>query len=258
VDVRDLPAEILGMTSQPILLAYRYVSPGFEVALDISKHKDVGMLLTVIDKAYFTIMQSSDGKRITKAIYNVRNNRNQFLRLRMPDAAELWSATVAGRSTQPAKDTEGRVLLPLVRSQGSGSVSAFPVEVVYAEQGTKPDERGEGTAKVDLPACSEPIMHLMVKLHVPEQGRYREFDGTLRQVTEFTVVGGQAAPVGAGEAVQALQEAYVQKSAATVAAAGAQPIEVQLPITGKIIRLEKILVVQEPQWFSYTFSRLGR
>jgi hypothetical protein len=258
VDVRSLPPEILAMTSQPILLGYRYVSPDFEVGLEINKHEDVGVLLTVLDKAHFTIMQTLDGRRLTRAIYNVRNNRNQFLRLQMPEGAEIWSASVAGRATQLAQDQDGRILLPLVRSEGSGGMSAFPVEIVYAESGSKPDDQGRGMARVELPVSTEPIMHLMVELRVPEQGRYSEFDGTLRGVKTFANVGGSAVPVPAADAAQVLQQAFVQKAAAHVRAAGADAIQVQLPLTGEVYRFEKVLVVSDPQWFSYQFKGLER
>jgi len=258
VDVKALPAEILGMTSQPILLAYRYVDPEFTVGLKISKHEDVDVLLTVVDRAHFTVMQTFDGRRITRAIYNVRNNRNQFLRLTMPEEAAIWSATVAGRATQPARDTEGRVLLPLVRSEGHSGMSAFPVELVYAEPGTAPDEKGRGVARVDLPSCSEPIMHVMVDLHVPEEGRYAEFEGTLREVEQFAALAGVPVAQRGAEVAQQLQQVFVQREQAKVASAGATPIEVQLPVSGEVYHLEKILVVDGEEWFSYEFSRLTR
>jgi hypothetical protein len=250
MDVKDLPPEIAGMTSQPILLAFRYVDPKFEVGLQISKHADVDVLLTVLDRAQFTVMQTFDGKRITRAVYNVRNSRNQFLRLQMPDGAEIWSASVAGRATQPAKDTEKRIILPLVRSEGTGGMSAFPVELVYAEEGTKPDSRGAGTAKVTLPACAEPILHMTVQLYVPSEGRYDDFTGSLRAVEKFTPIGGAAVAVDT-KAAQTLQMTCDPQAAAP-------GVEVQLPVSGMVYLFEKILAIKDAQWFSYSFSRLKR
>lgn len=256
VDVKDLPPEIMGMTNQPVLLGYRYVRPEFDIALAINKHADIAILLTVIDRAHFTVMQTYDGRRITKAVYNVRNNRNQFLRLSMPEGSEIWSATVAGKSTQPAVDAEGRVLLPLVRSRAMGGLSAFPVEVVYVEEGAKPDEKGRGAALVSLPNCSEPITHLMVSLHVPEEGKYRDFDGTMRQVEAFKSIGGAVPVARPNEAAQELQQQFVSQNSARIEAAGGSSVEVSLPISGTVFRLEKILVVDDQQWFSYEFSGL--
>lgn len=251
MDVKDLPPEIVGMTSQPVLLAYRYVEPKFQVGLQINKHPDVDILMTVIDRAHFTVMQTFDGKRITRAIYNVRNSRNQFLRLQMPEKSEVWSASVAGRAIQPAKDAEGRIIFPLVRSEGAGGMSAFPVELVYAEPGTPPDARGAGKATVTLPACAEPVMHITAQLYVPAEGRYGYFGGTLRQVEQFTQIGGRAVKVdtGAARAIQA---------SCDPSGAGGAAIEVQLPLSGKTYLFEKVLVMKEAQTFTYEFWRLSR
>jgi hypothetical protein len=258
IDVKELPAEIAGMTSQPILLAYRYSTSDFRVALDISKHKDVGVLLTIIDRAHFTVMQTLDGKRITRAVYNVKNNRNQFLRIKLPAEAELWSASVAGRTIQPASDEEGRMLLPLIRSQGMAGMSAFPVELVYAEKGTPPDERGSGTARVDLPSSSEPIMYAMVSLYVPEQGKYDNFKGTLRKVEQFNAPT-RAMPLPAklnNDAIKNIQQAAIAQNKPV--AGNGSDIDIQLPVTGKVFFMEKVLVVKDQQWFSYDFWRLTK
>lgn len=253
IDAKDLPAEIVSMTPQPVLLAYRYSTPSFEVNLDVGKPGDAGVLLTLIDRAGVTIVQTLDGKRITRAIYNVRNNRNQFLRLELPKGAELWSASVGGRAAQASKDEKGRILLPLVRSQGGAGMSAFPVEIVYAEEGTKPDESGRGTAKVDLPVCSEPIMYLTVSLYAPQQGKYWEFDGTMKQVEQFTV---QAPASGLVKPVD--MRGLNQQCAVRYADAGPSELDVQLPVSGKLFQFEKMLVVRDQQWFSYRYKNLTK
>lgn len=261
VDTKDLPPELLGMTSQPVLLGYRYVDPEFDVGLKIDKHPDVDVLLTVVDNAHFTVMQTLDGRRIVKARYNVRNNRNQFLRLMLPDGASLWSASVAGKSSQPAKDKDGRLLLPLVRSQGVGGLSSFPVEITYAENGEAPDSKGRGKANVVLVSCSQPITHMMVDLYVPEQGRYDDFEGTLREVEAFTNVGGQNIGINVVEVHRYPQDYDVevgQRTAPVVRKpAGDDAVEVKLPITGTNYKFEKILVLDEDVWLSYSFSRLN-
>jgi hypothetical protein len=256
MDAKELPVEMSGMTTRPILLAYRYVEPEFSVAVDIKKHLDVDVLRTIIDRAAFSIMQTFDGRRITRARYNVRNNRNQFLRIALPEGADLWSAAVDGRSVQPAKDDEGNVLLPLLRSQGRG-MSAFPVELVYAEKGVEPGADGRGVATVAMPQCSEPIMHMMVSLYVPREGKYGDFEGTLRLVDQFR--DGVSRPVQALAINRQPIKAQQQRVAADMAAVrAAAPMEVQLPMSGKVYLLEKILVVDDAQSFSYAFSKLTK
>lgn len=255
VEAKDLPAEISGMTSQPVLLAYRYSARDCRIALDINKHRAVDVLLTIIDRAHFTVVQALDGKRVVRGCYNVRNNRNQFLRIALPKDAELWSASVAGRTIQPVRDEQGRVLLPLIRSQGLAGMASFPVELVYAEKGAEPDRKGCGSARVELPLSSEPVMHMMVTLYVPEQGKFDNFTGTMKKVEHFASIG---QPVPA----RIVSNVDVANAAQIACAAPAKPagsdIDIQLPVTGRVFMLEKILVVKDQQWFTYEYWKLGR
>ena len=191
------------MTSQPILLAYRYVAEKFDIPLAIKKHENVSVLVTIVDSAVLTTMETMEGRRITKAIYNVRNNRQQYLRLEMPKGAEIWSASVSGRSVPPGKDEQGRILLPLERSEGASSgLAAFPVELVYVEtlaDAAKPP--ASGTLHIALPRASEPVTHMMVNLYLPKEGKYTKgwsgdpaIEGSLNVVKEFSKLTGARKP----------------------------------------------------------------
>ena len=262
IDVRELPPELLGMTSQPILLAYRFVTDAFEIAMSVKKHEDVSVLVTIVDSAVLTTMQTLDGRRITKAIYNVRNNRQQFLRLAMPEGVEIWSASVSGRSIRPARDEQGRILVPLVRSQGASSgLAAFPVELVYVEKGEQPPE--SGTLEIQLPRASEPITHVMVNLYLPKEGKYTrawsdepDVSGPLTPVKQFrrlvSAVGEAGVP--SEKMAEALQQAAQSQADAAAASAGATPIRVNLPLDGTLLRLEKILVLDEPLFIGVKYS----
>ena len=265
IDVRELPPEMLAMTSQPILLAYRYVAEKFDIPLAIKKHENVSVLVTIVNSAVLTTMETMEGRRITKAIYNVRNNRQQYLRLEMPKGAEIWSASVSGRSVPPGKDEQGRILLPLERSEGASSgLAAFPVELVYVEtlaDAAKPP--ASGTLHVELPRASEPVTHLMVNLYLPKEGKYTKgwsgdpaIEGSLNVVKEFSKLTGapEAAPVDAQGAAVALQQMAQQQAAAMVTAAGATPIRVNLPLDGQLFRLEKVLVLGEPLSINVQYS----
>ncbi|HUX16629.1 MAG TPA: hypothetical protein VMW52_09170, partial [Phycisphaerae bacterium] len=260
IDVRELPPELLSMTAQPVLLAYRYVAEDFDIALAVKKHEDVSVLVTIVDSGVITTMQTLDGRRITKVTYNVRNNRNQFLRLVMPDGVEIWSASVSGRSVRPAKDEEGRVLLPLVRSEGASSgLAAFPVEIVYVEKGQTPP--ASGTLEIRLPKASEPITHLMVNLYLPKEGKYTKgwsnepaIESPLTVVKAFRQLFGGAVAMEAEQAAMALQQAAQTQADAATAGAGATPIRVNLPLDGQLFRLEKILVLDEDLFIRVNYS----
>ena len=267
IDVRQLPGDIVAMTNQPILLAFRYLGSKFTIPLTIKKHEEVGILVTIVDSAVYTAMQLADGRRITKGIFSVRNNRNQFLRLKMPAEAEIWSVSVSGSTVSPAKDEQGNVLIPLVRSsRGARELAAFPVDVVYVETPKKPlPERGE--LHVDLPICTGnvPVMHVMYNYYVPREGRYTVgwgesgFSGPLQVVKEFTSLatgaGREVVRVDAAKQARQMEKAFKARVDARTRAAGATPIRVSLPVNGKLFRLEKILVLPgDKLYFNLSYS----
>jgi hypothetical protein len=265
IDARQLPGELVAMTKQPVLVAFRYVGQDFDIPLTIKKHGEISVLVTIVDSALFTAMQLNDGRRMTKVVYNVRNNRNQFLRLKMPEGVDIWSVEVNGKTVAPAKDESGNILLPLVRSSaGAQELSSFPVEMVYVET-PKTAVASKGTLRVDLPTVNAPVMHLMVSYYLPAEGAYRSywagdrFEGPLKLVEEFTpLVAGPGREIVTVNAPAQAQQMQAQVSAQIdqqARAAGAEPIRVRLPINGKLFKLEKILALpDDPLWFSVGYS----
>ena len=265
IDVRQLPADIVSMTNQPILLAFRYLGEKFNIPLTIKKHAEVGVLVTIVDSGVFTAMQLADGRRITKVIYSVRNNRNQFLRLKMPEGSEIWSVSVSGNTVSPAKDEAGNVLVPLVRSSGGAQeLAAFPVEMVYVET-PKAEVPERGQVHVELPVCAEPVVHVMYSYYVPAEGKYTVgwgesgFSGPLQVVEEFTSLATgatrQVVRVDAAKQAQQMQKDFDARVDAQAKAAGATPIRVRLPINGKLFKLEKILVLPNDRlYFDLRYS----
>ena len=251
IDVRQLPADIAAMTKQPILLGFRYVAESFTIPLAIRKHGEVTVLVTVADSALVTTMQLDDGRRMTKAVYTVRNNRNQFLRVKMPAGADVWSASVSSNAVTPAADSEGNLLIPLVRSASEAAeLSSFPVELVYIEA-PKEAPASSGKLHVELPRLDAPTVHVLVSYYAPAEGRYgppkrpaSAFSGTLRLVEEFTqmaVERAQPVPVDAAKQAEALQQTMDVRVEADARATGATPIKVRLPVNGRLFKLEKVL-----------------
>ena len=266
IDARQLPGDIVGMTNQPILLAYRYVEPQFTIPLMIKRHEEVGVLVTIIDRALYTGMQLNDGRRMTKVVYTVRNNRNQFLRLKMPAGAEIWSVAVAANTVSPARDEGGHVLIPLVRSgSGARELSSFPVSIVYVEA---PEQvaPSRGTLHVALPTAAGdvPAMHVMYDFYAPAEGKYTVgwgesgFSGPMRQVEKFTAMatgpGAEVVEANAAQQAAQMQQQFDQRAAQQARTAGATPISVRLPINGQLFKLEKILALPDEQvWFKVQY-----
>ena len=265
IDARSLPSSLSAMTNQPVLLGFRYVEEDVSIPLTIKKHDEISVLVTVADSLVATGMQLSDGRRMTNVLYSIRNNRNQFLRLKMPADSEIWSVAVAGKTVTPGKDKDGNVLIPLVRSKSSMTeLTAFPVSLVYIEAAELKNPTS-GTMKVNLPVCDVPLMHVMYNAYLPSEGKYTAgwgkstFAGSLGVVEKYASMSTstRAVAVANNAPVQAaqMQQQFNQQAEIAIEKTGDTPIRVKLPLDGMQIKLEKILALPgDDLWFSYNYT----
>lgn len=259
VDVRTLPATIVGVTEQPVLLGYKYLGATAKIPLTVGEHEEVDVLVTLLDQAQATTMFTWDGRRLTSVRYQVRNNRRQFLRLVLPDAAELWSASVAGRSVQPARSAQGELLVPLVRSQAAGgALAAFDVEVVYVESGAAPDAAGRGRFEATLPKADAPTTWVGWTVYAPDQAK-------IRKKKEGSLIGVEwlSRPASAAAYEIPAQNLDLQQMAeggftSGAMGQGAAPVEVTLPVEGQALHFEKLLALDERLWVAFDYRGLKR
>ncbi|MCP3977866.1 MAG: hypothetical protein GY716_00855 [bacterium] len=139
LDVDELPRQLVLQTTNPILLAYKYVRSEAppELALRVTRHRVLGVQEAAIDSATYRTLFTADGLQVTTAHFLVRNSRKQFLRVRLPENSEVWSAFVDGTPENPAAagsegEDERSVLIKIINS-----AEPFPVELVYATRGTR-------------------------------------------------------------------------------------------------------------------------
>ncbi|MDG1479917.1 MAG: hypothetical protein P8R54_10010 [Myxococcota bacterium] len=254
VDVRELPAGILGQTDWPVLLGFKYRKASYNIPLSIRQHEEVDMLVTIIDRAEATTVVTPDGRRMTQVTWSVRNNRAQFLRLDLPDGAIPWSTFVGGRAVKPARAEDGRVMVPLARSQSAGGeLSRFAVEMVYIEDG-EPSEGGRTTFDGELPIADVPTTAVAWTIYVPDSAKVkkRTIEGSLRQVDWFTPI--EVPVAGSIQAIQEVQQAANQTFSTEAMAAGVQPVRVTLPVDGQAMYFEKLLVLDERLNIGFTYK----
>jgi hypothetical protein len=261
VDVRALPAAILGITSQPVLLGFKYLGGDVDIPLTAAQHEDVDVLVTLLDETRARTMWTPEGRRLTSVKYRIRNNRRQFLRLALPKGAELWSASVGGRAVQPAKASDARVMVPLVRSQAAGGeLAAFEVEIVYVEAGAAPNSRGRGEFKAELPRPDAPSTYVAWTVYAPNEAKVRRLtvDGTLRKVRYLS----NPIPAEDMNYVQAANPEVAQQAnqQANVGSLGdgAVPVQVSLPLQGREINFERLLALDEALEVHFKYRGLRR
>jgi len=137
---------------------------------------DAADLLTVIDPS---------GVERTLARYRVQNRSEQFLELRLPEGATLWSAYVADEPAKPVRKPDAggdRTLIPLPK-RAKGELS-FDVEVVFERKGGGP----LGSFSKVVPAAPA-VLNMRVSetfwtVRMPESTRVFSIDGNLDETLE--------------------------------------------------------------------------
>ena len=71
VDVDELSGALRQRASNPILLAYKYLLPEYQLKLSVKKHGDVDVLIAAVDCAYFTATKIEEGRVMYKLLMKV-------------------------------------------------------------------------------------------------------------------------------------------------------------------------------------------
>jgi hypothetical protein len=236
LDPSELPQQLILKTTNPILLAYKYVhvDPPYRLALRMTRHREVDVQTAAIDMAEYRTLFTADGLAVTTARFSVRNSRKQFLRVRLPKHAELWSATVDGKPEKPADATDGDAsngAAPEILIKVINSVQGFPVELIYATPLSKMGSLGRVNAH--LPRPDMVVTRSRWDLYLPDRYRY----GT--PTTNMDLVS-NGSPVSR----DVLQAEMAAMSQASHAPRQLQPLQIQVPSAGVHFALEKLYANQ--------------
>lgn len=138
VDSADLPDILAGMGAS---VAFKFQKNRetttkfpFKASIEVKRHEDIKVYEATIDSTFINTVINEEGQIFTKAIFNVKNTRKQFLKVTLPKNAEIWSVYVDNKSVKPAitDETKNIYAIPLSKSiQENNNTQSFPVEVVY-------------------------------------------------------------------------------------------------------------------------------
>jgi hypothetical protein len=181
IDFQKIPPELSGLSSRPILFAFKYVRHPYSITVDITKHERQAALPAVIDLAQVTTLYQEEGKRTHRLIFTTRNLWKQFLKLKLPEGARVWSVYVDNKREKASQDKDGRILIPLARSDqdGSGGLRAFPVELIYTEPAQPFSFLGQQAQQ--FPESDILINALKWNVYVPSKFAYPRFSGDFQQ-----------------------------------------------------------------------------
>ncbi|HTC94538.1 MAG TPA: hypothetical protein VK699_13950 [Terriglobales bacterium] len=257
-DASDL-GEMVASRQSPSLEAFRFRtgdgnSPR-SLTLNVARYEQQAVLMANVDEARYLVLSSSDGKVLTLARYAVRNNQRNFLKIKLPAGAMVWSATLSGKPVRPGQAPDGSLLLPLEKAHGGEEAPEFAVEVLYLSRGAIWNDKGK--AAIGLPALDLPVSRTGVVVHYPPLFKVTTEPGGVFQQQAFenpvstalldggagqgTARGYPASapppPAGvAGEATQALFDKFFKESHYGKKA-GIVPVQLTFPSFGPSVFL---------------------
>lgn len=232
LDTREWP-EWAGQPEANAALAYRYLRPGYRLAVEAKRFAEAEVLQTIVENFNLTTVVAEDGQMMTALAIAVRNNGRQHLEIALPAGAKVWSAFVAGQAVKPSL-REGRLLLPL-ENAGSDD-AALAIELTYVSTNQFPASHG----KVNLisPTLDVPFKNARWELYLPPDFRYDEFTGTMSR------------EVGTAEASSFSFLEYSQKESAAKA-------EVQKGLKSEISNAKKMLAEGNVKGAQNYYNRYG-
>jgi hypothetical protein len=174
IDARELPGWASEAGSSPAVLTYRYLRPGWRLALDVKRFSDAAVLQALVESARFRTVVADDGQMMTQMTLKVRNNGRQNLELSLPPGAQVWAATVDGEPVRPAK-REGKLLLPLEGARGDHR--DVSIELTYVATGRFP--RTSGRVELVSPRLDIPLKDASWDVFLPPDHAYTDFGGTM-------------------------------------------------------------------------------
>jgi hypothetical protein len=248
LDINELPQQLVLRTTNPILLAYKYVHADtpHRLALEVTRHEVLGVQEAAIDEASYKTLFTPDGLLVTTAEFTLRNSRKQFLRVQLPENSEVWSTFVDGKPEKPALaqgDADGtqEVLIKIINS-----TNPFNVHLIYATAG---DRIGRlGTIEGVLPTPDILVTHSRWDVFLPEDMAYGTPGTNMDVIEDRNHVSRDA-----------IEAELLGLADAAVARQAIQPLRISVPTAGMHYAFEKLYANQSDQqaWFELPYASAG-
>ncbi|HEX9933782.1 MAG TPA: hypothetical protein VGB38_01195, partial [bacterium] len=110
VAVQKLPPMLYNKSSKPLIFAYKYAKHPFTLVLDVERHEKIAVPMASVVSANAVTLFTEDGKVVHRLIYRVRNSEKQFLEIRLPKSADVWSVFVGNEPVEASLGSDGKLL----------------------------------------------------------------------------------------------------------------------------------------------------
>ncbi|MBI3893291.1 MAG: hypothetical protein HY303_17370, partial [Candidatus Wallbacteria bacterium] len=150
IDVHELPDFAAPWASPELVLVRSFERPGYVFLAKATRRTRLDVAQLEATAAEASTLVADTGQTLTSITYQIRNTREQFLRLELPPEATLESVTVSGKPVKPAEGTgKTQRMIPLSPSRKTKQgLEAVAVAVVYSAPSGPLDRWGSWKAEV--------------------------------------------------------------------------------------------------------------
>ena len=236
IDPGDLPTSLWNQATNPILYAYKYIDPSYSIRVRMEQQEDIPLLIASVDQQAITSVLSPTGRMVTRSVMLLRNSGEQFLKVRLPEGAQIWSYMVDNRSFAPGRGEDGSYRLPVSASQDvNGELMPLTLELVWAE------ERGSlpavGKIEFSGPELEVPCSFITWNMYLPDKKQWYRAGGTMQAGARGGIMPVTRVAAGMDDYIANRQVMNINEGDMPVSGegfeAGALPIKAQIPLEGK-------------------------
>lgn len=175
-DIKELPPQLANA-----FLGFRYFDPVKQsLELELVRHEMEAVLGALIRRVHIDTVLNDQREATHEVIFEVQNNREQYLELDLPKEVQIWSAFVRGMPVHPiTRQSDGARLIELTKSESKDM--AFRVRLILKETLPGGDLKGGGKLIFNPPKpINLPILRATWKLYLPRGYLYYDFGGSMR------------------------------------------------------------------------------
>ena len=175
-DVKELPRQL-----SSAYLGFRYFEPKKQsLRLELIRHQMGTVLGAIIRRLHIETVLNDQREAVYEIIFEIQNNREQYLELALPEGMEIWSAFVKGAPVRPiTRKSDNASLIELTKSRTIES--AFRVRLVLRQTLPGGDLGKSGELKFFPPApLNIPVQRTSWKIYLPRDYEYYNFSGTMK------------------------------------------------------------------------------
>ncbi|RCK78184.1 MAG: hypothetical protein OZSIB_1700 [Candidatus Ozemobacter sibiricus] len=243
IDVGEFLRDFQGQPPEKLPFAFKFLKHPNKLVVAVSRPKDIEQATAVVDKAEAMTLVNEDGFILTRMAFEVRNNSEQFLKLRLPEmpgaaSATLWSSEVADQAVKAGYDREQGVYnVPIIRSPlVNGQSQPFPVEVIFAQR-LPEGLRSFMPLQLALPRLHLDISELSWVVYLPESYELMRGQGNVDRLMERPLqplLEGQKRFPGLdlGALLTTRSQAALGGDTGGAGIVGLLPVEFRIPTTG--------------------------